>query len=503
LISHFTSDYIYNTELILKYCIQITLAQRGFIIIVDTENHVERIIKFDKKHKLPDISHLLERINLKQEGILIKTRFDTRDYQRLDYLPNNAQAAICIPISARKGDVYGFKTERRKNTVENFEKSIIGYIYLDTDKIFNNFDLKTFNVCNVLTNLLYLVIDGYESKISSSIDKVTKVFMRKYFERALKEEMSFSRMNGTYFSVVMCDIDKFKAVNDLFGHRKGDEILSRIGEILKENLRQEDIVGRYGGEEFIILLPNTNESESKFVCEKIRKKVENAELLGSKHTVTISFGIASFPEHGYREEELIEKADQALYYAKEKGRNKTVIWTSHISSIQNRTNQLTGIVSCNMLEDYHRIQVMLEITQLLKDNFNINDKLFTLLGRLIEITEARQGTIVTIKENGIDCYYSRERFKQDWIDDVILNHNKIDEIIETKTGVFMIDWELFPSIDSFTGTPDWQSVMLIPLVNKGLLKGILYLSVPIREQEFDFNTFNFMNVLGNIIGAIL
>ena len=503
LIQMLTFNDIENIQMILSYCVQITLAKRGFVIIVDQDNAVSNIIKLDTAQKLPDIHPLLDRVKLKQEGILIKTRFDNRAYQTFDFLPHDAQAAICIPIYKNEENRYPLTKEKRKTHETALEKIIHGYIYLDTDKIFNKFDWNAFKMCSMLTNLLNLSIENYHLKMIASIDKLTGVYMRKHFEKLFKEEIVQARLNKTEFSIIMCDIDKFKSVNDLYGHRKGDEVLSRIGSIIKDNLRSVDIVGRYGGEEFIIFLPKTNGINAKAALDKIRKIIETTDLLGGEHPVTISCGIATFPEHGYFEDELVEKADQALYHAKETGRNKTVIWDKNIANIRKRVDKLAGILSGNMAEDHRRVQVVVEIIELLKYDWDKEKKIFELLGRIIEITEAEKGALYRIQNEQVQERYARQRFKDEWLEDIEINHYKMSEIILSKSGDFFIDWETIPSIDDFTGTPDWQSVMLFPILHAGESKGILYLSVPIKEREFDSNTFNFVNAITGAIGAIL
>ncbi len=503
LIQMLTSNDIENIKVILSYCIQITLAKRGFIVIVDQDNCIDNIVRLDSEQKLPDIHALFDRVRLKQDGILIKTRFDNRLYQTFDFLPNDAQAAICIPIFRNEENTYPVAKEKRKNQEVLLEKTIQGYIYLDTDKIFNKFDWNAFSMCSMLTNLLNLSIENYHLKMTASIDKLTSVYMRKHFEKMFKDEMLQARINKCEFALVMCDIDKFKSVNDSYGHRKGDEVLSRIGSILKANLRSVDLVGRYGGEEFIILLPNTNKIAAKSVIEKIRRIIENTDLLCEKNPVTISCGISNFPEHGYFEDELIEKADQALYHAKETGRNKSVVWDKNIANIRRKVDKLAGIISGNMAQDHRRVQVVVEIIELLKSDCPREKKIFELLGRLIEITEAKKGALFTILNEKVEKSYVRERFKEEWLEGVEINNNKMLEVMLSRTGDFFIDWETIPSIDDFTGSPDWQSVMLLPIINSGENKGILYLSVSIKEREFDSNIFNFVNAITGAIGAIL
>lgn len=143
--------------------------------------------------------------------------------------------------------------------------------------------------------------------------------------RALDISMSQWIAARVPFSVVVLDVDKFKFVNDTYGHLAGDEILRRVARILEVSIRPGDICARYGGEEFVLLLPRTKAENAYIVAERIRKTLEQTEVpLPVK--VTSSQGIAHYPVHGRTREELLGRADEALYSAKHNGRNRTVIY---------------------------------------------------------------------------------------------------------------------------------------------------------------------------------
>ena len=125
----------------------------------------------------------------------------------------------------------------------------------------------------------------------------------------------------------MIDIDYFKKFNDTYGHQAGDAVLKQVAKILKNNSRTTDFVCRYGGEELCIILPNTSAEEALFNAKRINKAIEETEFnLNNSQTgkVTISVGVATFPDNAENVEDLIEHADKSLYYAKEHGRNQVI-----------------------------------------------------------------------------------------------------------------------------------------------------------------------------------
>ena len=155
-------------------------------------------------------------------------------------------------------------------------------------------------------------------------DSLTEVSTRRYFLERFREEIRRSMRRKTSMSFLMLDLDYFKQKNDKFGHLVGDVILKEIAQILKSNLREIDIIGRYGGEEFSVVLSGIDREGAFQVSERLRSSIERSvfNAYDEKVSITISIGVASFPQDGVDENSLIESADRALYKAKEQGRNR-------------------------------------------------------------------------------------------------------------------------------------------------------------------------------------
>jgi diguanylate cyclase (GGDEF)-like protein len=161
----------------------------------------------------------------------------------------------------------------------------------------------------------------------ATVDQLTKLYLKDYFHQRLEEELNRARRYGHSFSVLMMDIDGFKGLNDEHGHLAGDRFLSRVGEVIQRNLRSHDIPCRYGGEEFAVLLPETEPTEAIVIAERIRRTVSDIRLREGKRLVgtTISIGISSYPRAGRRSAtDLLRKADAALYQAKREGKDKVI-----------------------------------------------------------------------------------------------------------------------------------------------------------------------------------
>lgn len=168
-------------------------------------------------------------------------------------------------------------------------------------------------------------LEKYNKKLKflSETDMLTKIYNRSKIERKLYEEMKKSRLKHYPLCVISVDIDFFKKVNDTHGHQIGDLVLMDFAHIAQNNIRPNDIIGRYGGEEFLIICPHANLEEAQSIAQRVRKKVESA-VFANDQSCTISAGVASLKQDEDLDT-LLKKADIALYKAKQTGRNKVCI----------------------------------------------------------------------------------------------------------------------------------------------------------------------------------
>ena len=159
-------------------------------------------------------------------------------------------------------------------------------------------------------------------------DGLTGLYTRRYASERLKEECARSLAHGTPLSFMMIDADNFKQCNDTFGHLVGDIVLIEIARRIKENIRELDLLARFGGEEFMVFAPNTTKEGALVVAERIRESIAGSEIhaYDEKLRVAVSIGIAGCPDDAKMPEDLIGKADWALYQAKKTGKNRVAVF---------------------------------------------------------------------------------------------------------------------------------------------------------------------------------
>ncbi|HYF75424.1 MAG TPA: diguanylate cyclase, partial [Candidatus Nitrosocosmicus sp.] len=509
LVSRFSEDETVNLKHMIDLFAETTQAKNAFIATLQEDDSLNVIASYNRYSEVPFYKYVIEQVKQKKDSIIVTDTFEYNTRKGDILIPKDITAVFCIPVLIPKAEDSIELIEDRRRYRDQGNNTIIGYIYMDTDSIINNFTQESSRFCMLAAKIAYVLVDNYNMKIVSTVDKLTKLYTRKYFESALANELMYVEKEGGQFSIIMADIDKFKTVNDRFGHQKGDEVLQSVSGIIMNSVRKGDICGRYGGEEIIILLPGTDGAGALGVAEKIRKKIENAKLLGLNTSLTISLGVSSYPEHGTWAKDLIDKADQALYHVKESGRNGSRVYEPNMSKNIKRIDRLAGIISGDLVEDQRKVETMLEILELQRDSEKtVEEKMFSFLGRIIEVSEAQTGGIFYVEEteageSRISSKLLRKRLFDREIEDGYYNDGILRKCMENKAGEYQIDWSGYPGIDPLTGMPDWQSVIAVPMIDRGKLKGIAYLSVSIKNKEFDAGTYNYVKTLSDVMAAAL
>lgn len=209
-----------------------------------------------------------------------------------------------------------------------YQDRLLGVLVLGSMRGYEGEDRRLFEY---LATQIAIALDNalLHSKVHelSITDHLTGLYNRRYLNERMATEWARSARHDVPLSVLLADVDNFKRINDELGHDRGDDVLGGVARLLQSLARKEDLVSRFGGEEFIIVLPDTNRQGALQLAERLRAGVEGLHLLGPGQTVTISVGVACFPEYRPENyEDLFSAADQAMYRAKSSGKNRVVAY---------------------------------------------------------------------------------------------------------------------------------------------------------------------------------
>src|SRR5271165_2105773 len=215
----------------------------------------------------------------------------------------DSRGVLCIPMT------YG--------------ESLLGVLNIESraEDAFSPQDVLILNtLADLLATALHNAFVFQKLQQQSITDGLTGIKTRRFFWEALSAEWKRASRSGRPFSVVLIDLDKFKEVNDTMGHFEGDLVLARVGRLLEQKSRESNVVARYGGDEFIVLMPETGSEQAQVLAERLRQWITQDPML-NEHQITGSFGVASFPMHGFSIEDIIRVADAGMYVSKRSGGN--------------------------------------------------------------------------------------------------------------------------------------------------------------------------------------
>ena len=220
------------------------------------------------------------------------------------------ETGMCMPLIGRDNKLIGLITLHNKKENRRFLE--------EEKRLFSTF--ASYSAQAIENTMLY------KSKEHLSVtDGLTGLYNHRHFQEQLEVEVKRAQRYDLSLSLIMIDLDHFKEFNDTYGHLEGDGLLRKIAQILKSSLRETDLVARYGGEEFSVILPETDKEGASIAAERVRKTISEQTFgeVGAK--MTISLGVASYPDDACLRADLIRQADEALYRAKREGRNRTCL----------------------------------------------------------------------------------------------------------------------------------------------------------------------------------
>lgn len=316
------------------------LHEKMFQILLNHFNFVATGIFFNSpdSYEMNSLELFTKNININFDEIKTKFFNSISEYKQI------IKSTVKVHYCERNTESPELKSELILPFV--FNGKLIGSICMFSNReIFDN-NIDIFNlIVKEFLSIFKLKYIYTEQTYKSSIDSLTGLYNRNQFDIGLKQEFNRAKRYETPFSIAMIDIDHFKNINDSFGHQFGDFILKEVTNIIQHSFRKTDIVYRYGGEEIVIIMPETTADNAFLPLEKLRKNIETHKF-NNKH-ITISIGVANYEKTSQNENEIVKNADEKLYKAKKTGRNKICLWKFvNIYPILLKNSQTYTVIPC-------------------------------------------------------------------------------------------------------------------------------------------------------------
>ncbi|MBN2467403.1 MAG: sensor domain-containing diguanylate cyclase [Deltaproteobacteria bacterium] len=328
--------YISDLKILLTYimgqAIEITRAEKGSIMLYDPITHLLNIRVIagmeDKEYEEKVNKNEIQCKSFRpgegvagrvfQTGVPMVVNNTEEDEIFVGFDRSYVHSIACIPLV--------------------FFKDIIGVINVTNKQDKAGFSEEDVEMLKAVGDQAAVAINKAQLWEMAVTDSLTGLLVRRYFMAKFQEEFYRAERYKKVFSVIMADLDHFKHINDTYGHPVGDRYLRMVSQCMQRNFRDVDLIARYGGEEFVALLPETDKKLAYSSAERLRERVSHIAIENFPR-LTISLGIASYPEDGRDVEALVRMADTALYAAKQQGRNRVVLYAPGLEFIKDQDKQ--------------------------------------------------------------------------------------------------------------------------------------------------------------------
>lgn len=310
---------------ILQQAASIAKAEKGSIMLFD-----------DASEKL--VVQVVFGIGAELEQRILKGEIETTVLRRGEGIAGKvAQSGVPIVVNHVNQNPAGFVQADRSKVSSilcvplKLHKDVIGVLNITNKKDGESFSDDDLQIIEQVADQAAVAIHNSRLYELAVTDGLTKVYIRRHLFQRLSEELKRATRYEWPTTILMIDIDHFKKINDTFGHPCGDRVLGEVARILKQSVRDSDLVGRYGGEEFCVVLTTTDIEGGRRVARRMHAMLEELDITwdGQPVRVAVSGGMANYPEHASSLTDLIRFADTALYYSKRHGRNKTTIYNEN------------------------------------------------------------------------------------------------------------------------------------------------------------------------------
>jgi diguanylate cyclase (GGDEF)-like protein len=505
-------------DTILDEVIDFTGFERGLLLLADEEDsgrlkcvrgrHMNREDLDDAERRF---SRGLVEEALDQKKITYRTGIasDSSFSARESVVSMGLESALCIPLPMTPmrtvHEAPGAKEGERRRARRR--DRLLGVIYLDSTGTIRDLDDADLKLLEMVAAQAAIALQNAKLHHQATTDPLTGLANRGFIGQVFDEELRRVKEERELLAVVLLDIDHFKRINDRLGHDTGDEVLRRVAGRIRRTIRRDDYAGRWGGEEFVIVLPGEGVEGAVIVANKINEAIKARPISESEVIVTVSSGVAVFPDHGTTAGELVKHADQALYAAKAAGRDRTIVFRPDLDRANHRTDPFGGLFDSDPARTHRNLGAVFDTIDVLRSNRPPKDILERALDNVCDLTRARRAMLVVEQEPGgpLRVVAARTRggkplesdeFSQSSVRTAIRESRSLCVLDSTDEKAKLLTSS---SIDKL----GLNTVMCVPLLVGDRALGVLYADDSTSHREFTQTDLAHLEVLANQLALSL
>lgn len=417
------------------------------------------------------------------------------------------ESALCIPLIVTPMRTVHDANEDRRRTRRR--SRVLGVLYLDSTSPIRDLDDPDLRLLEAVAAQAAIALQNARLHHQATTDPLTGLANRGFIKQVFEEELRRARDAREPLAFLILDLDHFKRINDTWGHGVGDEVLRRASGRFRRALRRDDYLGRWGGEEFVVILPGEDTDGALIVAQKIADALRSRPISEAEVRVTASIGVAVYPEHGDTPGQLIKRADQALYAAKAAGRDRTLVFRPEHDKTNHRTSPLAGLLDGDASRLQRNLEAVFDTIDVLRSARPPREILARALDNVCDLTRARRALIVVERgEAGLEVLAGRgaggRTLEADQAGD--FSQSAVRTALAEGRSLCMLD-SSDPDARRFTSTSidklGLSTIMCVPLIVGDRTLGALYADDHTAHREFTQADLAHLEVMANQLALSL
>lgn len=445
---------------------------------------------------------------LRERKITIRTGLastDTSFSLRESVVSMGLESALCIPLLTPRR--FTSRSERDDRRRRSRSSRVLGAIYLDSTSDIRALDKPDLRLLEAVAAQAAIALQNARLHHQATTDPLTGLYNRGFLRQVFDDELRTAEEEGDQIAIVLLDLDHFKKINDTHGHDVGDEVLRRVSKRLRRALRVDDYACRWGGEEFLVLLPATGRKGARVVADKITEAIRSQPIGEVGLTVTASAGLSIYPEHGTASELLIKRADQALYAAKAAGRDQVTVFSEELDHTGHRQDPFEGLFDGNSAHAQRNLKTIFDTIDLLRSQRPPLEILKRTLDQVVDLTRARRALLIVLSDEGELLVTAARAAGHRTLHSGLreFSHSTVDTAIQERRSFCNLTADEEGFLDnSSVDRLGLHTVMCVPIFVSGKeVFGVLYADDTIANREFGARDLSHLEMIAHQLGLSL